>query len=148
MSDFSSAAPLRGGKRDKLLESSKISRIIRYLPPPDPTAGPKMEPRGDSRRFIHRFWPIVFGPDPYSWCPFSASNFQHHVLLIFLDLGCLGFPFGIHFSIIFMFFTSFVRSSFSHRFWTDLSLIFAPLEPPKPCFYFSKSILFVKSTFR
>ena len=73
LNDFSSAAPLRGGKRVKLSESSKISGIIRYLLPPYPPAGPKMEPRGVTGRsilhpaaplfgvkFSHRFSDAVF----------------------------------------------------------------------------------------
>ena len=69
---------------------------------------------------------------------------------VFLEIG---FDFGSHFGSIAKYilcFFNFVRRWFSHRFWIDLSLIFAPLEPPNHSFikieaWFSKNLLFNKN---
>ena len=75
-------------------------------------------------------------------------DFRMPFFRIFLNFGTFWLPFWLHFCVIFDHFcitcSKLVFAQFLYRFF----FIFAPLEPPKPCFYCSKSIVFAKSPFR
>ena len=80
-------------KRVKLLESSGISGIIRYLLPPYPPAGPKMEPRGDTGPFILRLGGPFFGIKcSHRFSDAFFPDFSGFGIVLASLLGVLGRP--------------------------------------------------------